>query len=83
MIFKTIISSVDETRKTLALFNKDWNTYKSNWQNANGIFGKIGSVFTPANTISKSDINAIKAYNAQIDVRRHFKWSGDCTVAAN
>ena len=29
MIFKTIDSSVDNTRKTLALFNKDWNTYKT------------------------------------------------------
>lgn len=67
MIFKTITSSVDETRKTLALFNKDWNTYKTNWQNANGVFGKIGSVFTPANAITKSDIEAIKAYNSQID----------------
>ncbi len=67
MIFKTINSSVDETRKTLALFNKDWNTYKRNWQNANGVFGKIGSVFTPANAITKSDIEAIKAYNSQID----------------
>ena len=67
MIFKTINSSVDETRKTLALFNKGWNTYKRNWQNANGVFGKIGSVFTPANAITKSDIEAIKAYNSQID----------------
>ena len=67
MIFKTINSSVDETRKTLALFNKDWSTYKRNWQNANGVFGKIGSVFTPANAITKSDIEAIKAYNSQID----------------
>jgi len=66
-IFKTINSSVDETRKTLALFNKDWNTYKRNWQNANGVFGKIGSVFTPASAITKSDIEAIKAYNSQID----------------
>lgn len=61
MIFKQIDSSVDETRKTLALFNKDWNTYKRNWQNANGVFGKIGSVFTPASAITKSDIEAIKA----------------------
>lgn len=60
MIFKQINSSVDKTRKTLALFNKDWNTYKANWQNANGI-GKIESVFTPANAITKSDIEAIKA----------------------
>ena len=67
MIFKTINSSVDETKKTLALFNKDWNIYKRNWQNANGVFGKIGSVFTPANAITKSDIEAIKAYNSQID----------------
>ncbi len=67
MIFKTINSSVDETRKTLALFNKDWNTYKRNWQNTNGTRGKIGSVFIPANAITKSDIEAIKAYNSQID----------------
>ena len=67
MIFKQINNSVDETRKTIALFNKDWNTYKRNWQNANGVFGKIGSVFIPANAISKSDIEAIKAYNFQID----------------
>ena len=61
MIFKTINDSIDGTRKTLALFNKDWNTYKRNWQNANGVFGKIGSVFTPANAFTQSDINAIKA----------------------
>ena len=67
MIFKTINSSVGETRKTLALFNKDWNTYKRNWQNANGALDKIGSVFSPANAITKSDIEAIKAYNSQID----------------
>lgn len=62
MIFKTINSSIDETRKTLALFNKDWNTYKRNWQNANGVFAK-----TPANAITKSDIEVIKAYNSQFD----------------
>ena len=67
MIFKTITNSVDETRQSVALFNKDWATYKRNWENAEGFFGKIGSVFTPANAITKSDINAIKAYNAQID----------------
>lgn len=66
-IFKTITSSVDESRQTLALFNKDWETYKRNWQNANGIGGKLGSIFTPANAITKSDIEAIKAYNSQID----------------
>lgn len=66
-IFKTITSSVDESRQTLALFNKDWETYKRNWQNANGIGGKLGSIFTPANAITKSDIEAIKAYNLQID----------------
>lgn len=65
MIFKTINSSVNETKKTLSLFNKDWNTYKRNWQNANGVFCKIGSIFTPA--ISKNDIEAINAYNSQID----------------
>lgn len=66
-IFKTITSSVDESRQTLALFNKDWETYKRNWQNANSIGGKLGSIFTPANAITKSDIEAIKAYNSQID----------------
>lgn len=67
MIFKTNTSSVDESRQTLALFNKDWETYKRNWHNADGIGGKLGSIFTPANAITKSDIEAIKAYNSQID----------------
>ncbi len=51
-IFKTINSSVDNARKTLALFNKDWNTYKTNWQNANGFWGKVGSVFAPSKSTS-------------------------------
>ena len=58
MIFKTITSSVDESRKTLALFNKDWNTYKTNWQNANGIGGKIGSIF------ASSKVRALSFFDA-------------------
>lgn len=34
MIFRTIKSSIDDTRQTLGLFNKDWNTFKSNFVNA-------------------------------------------------
>ena len=30
-IFKTMQSSIDKSRQTLGLFNKDWNTFKSNW----------------------------------------------------
>lgn len=68
MIFKTINSSVGETRKTLALFNKDWNTYKRNWQNANGVFGKIGSVFssskgTSNNIISNDQLQILRNWN--------------------
>ena len=53
-IFKTINSSVDDTRKTLALFNKDWNTYKTNWQKgfaSNGFAGGIKSTFQSSNSI--------------------------------
>ena len=67
MIFKQINSSVDETRKTLALFNKDWNTYKSNWQNANGLFGKIGSVFSSSKGISNNIIS-----NDQLQILRNW-----------
>lgn len=49
------------------MFNKDWNTYKTNWENANGVFGKIGSIFSSTNALSETDITAIKAYNDQID----------------
>ena len=56
-IFTQIDSSVDKTRKTLALFNKDWNTYKTNWQNANGIGGKIDSIFASA----KANVSVISA----------------------
>lgn len=68
-IFKTITSSVDESRKTLALFNKDWNTYKTNWQNANGIGGKIGSIFassnanTSASVISNDQVQILRNWN--------------------
>ena len=66
-MFKQIDSSVDKTRKTLALFNKDWNTYKTNWQNANGISDKINSIFTSynANTsvISDEQIRILRNWN--------------------
>ena len=54
MIFKTKDSSVDSTRKTLSLFNKDWNTYKTNWQQGfsqNGISGGIKSIFQSSNSV--------------------------------
>lgn len=66
MIFKTITSSVDENRKTLALFNKDWNTYKSNWQNANSLSAKVGSLFSSNNnnsTISQQQIQILRNWN--------------------
>lgn len=67
-IFKTIISSVDESRKTLALFNKDWNTYKTNWQNANGIGGKIGSIFTSSNANTSASVIS----NDQVQILRNW-----------
>lgn len=68
MIFKTIDHSVDKTRKTLALFNKDWNTYKTNWQNGfsqNGILGGLKSIFKSNNTsvISKEQIQILRNWN--------------------
>lgn len=66
MIFTIINNSVDNTRQSLALFNKDWDTYKKNWQDADGFWNKIGSVFS-SNAITASDVEAIKAYNAQIE----------------
>lgn len=66
MIFKQIDSSVDKTRKTLALFNKDWYTYKTNWQNANGISSKIGSIFSSSN-VNKSVIS-----NEQVQILRNW-----------
>lgn len=64
-IFKTINSSVDDTRKTLALFNKDWNTYKTNWQNANGFWGKVGSVFAPSKStsVAPQQLQILKNWN--------------------
>lgn len=69
MIFKTIDSSVDSTRKTLALFNKDWNTYKTNWQQGfsqNGVAGGIKSIFQSSNSksvISKDQLQILKNWN--------------------
>lgn len=69
MIFKTIDSSVDSTRKTLALFNKDWNTYKTNWQQGfsqNGVAGGIKSIFQSSNSnsvISKDQLQILRNWN--------------------
>lgn len=60
-IFSTIDDSVDKNRKTLALFNKDWDTYKKNWQNSTGgINSKLGTIF------NSNDINCLKEYNKQL-----------------
>ena len=48
MIFKTIEDSVDKTRSKLILFNKDWETYKKNWEKGvskSGFIGGIKSIF--------------------------------------
>lgn len=66
-IFKTIQDSVDNTKTKLLLFNKDWNTYKKNWQNATGIGGKIGSIFTSTNAkttiISNEQVKILRTWN--------------------
>ena len=68
-IFKTINSSVDETRKTLALFNKDWNTYKTNWQQGfsqNGFAGGVKSIFQSSSqnsVISKDQVQILRNWN--------------------
>lgn len=61
MVFKTIESSIDKSRTSLALFNKDWNIFKTNWQNTSGGFGaKFATIF------NSNDINCLKEYNRQI-----------------
>lgn len=61
MVFKTIESSVDKSRTSLALFNKDWNIFKTNWQNASGGFeNKFATIF------NSNDVNCLKEYNQQI-----------------
>lgn len=69
MIFKTITSSVDESRKTLALFNKDWNTYKTNWQKGfsqSGFTGGVKSLFQSSNSnsvISNDQVQILRNWN--------------------
>ncbi len=71
-IFKTINSSVDETRKTLALFNKDLNTYKTNWQQGfsqNGFTGGIKSIFqssSQSSVISNDQFQILRNWNNAI-----------------
>ena len=52
----------------MALFNKDWNTYKTNWQNANGIGGKIGSIFTSSNANTSASVIS----NDQVQILRNW-----------
>lgn len=61
MVFKTIESSIDKSRTSLALFNKDWNIFKTNWQNASGgLKNKFTTIF------NSNDVNCLKEYNSQI-----------------
>ncbi|MCI8327982.1 MAG: hypothetical protein HFI37_09470, partial [Lachnospiraceae bacterium] len=66
-IFKTINDSVDNTKHTLTIFNKDWNTYKANWQKGfsqNGIFGGIKSIFQSSSTSSlKEQMQILRTWN--------------------
>ena len=68
-IFKTITSSVDKSKKTLALFNKDLNTYKTNWQKGfsqNGLTGGIKSIFQSSNSnsvISNEQVQILRNWN--------------------
>ena len=73
MIFKQINSSVDETRKTLALFNKDWNTYKRNWQQGvsqNGFTGGVKSIFKSSSSnsvISSDQVQILRNWNNAVN----------------
>lgn len=68
-IFKTITSSIDESKKSLELFNKDWNIYKTIWQNSNVVGNKIGRIFassdvnTSSSVISKDQIQILRNWN--------------------
>ncbi len=67
MVFKTIQDSIDTTKTKILLFNKDWNTYKKNWQNASTIKDKMGSVFTSSqsnlNGVSKDQLQTLRIWN--------------------
>lgn len=65
-LFRAVQDSLDKSSTKLLLFNKDWSTYKANWQGASGVGGKIGSLFA-SQSLSQSDVEAIRSYNAQID----------------
>lgn len=69
-------SSVDNAKKSINLFNKDWDTYKTNWTNANTvrtfennithepIIVKGGGRFNQlASLFNSNDINCLKEYN--------------------
>lgn len=76
LIFKAIDSSVDGSNKTLALFNKNFDDYKTNWQNSikdwsqynekwigvsrGGLKDQLSSIF------KSNDTNALKEYNRLI-----------------
>jgi len=74
-IFKTMPSSINKSRQSLALFNKDWNIFKSNWSNAtktsiiNQANGQIvslnGGNFKAgiSSLFTNKDINGLKEYN--------------------
>src|SRR5574344_895536 len=61
-IFTSVTSSINSSKKSLGLFNKDFNTFKRNWQQYNGnLSGKSGTIF------KSNDVNSLKAFNQQIN----------------
>ena len=57
MIFKTMPSSIDKSRTALSLFNKDWNIFRTNWQNASGgLKNKFATIFNSNDIKSTVDL---------------------------
>lgn len=69
--FKTLNDSVDGTKGKLTFFNKDWNTYKNNWQQGysqSGITGGIASVFkSNTQVVSRDQIEILRNWNSAVE----------------
>ena len=64
MVFSTVESSITKSGQALGIFKKDWHDVIYDIQNTSGIANKFKAAFS--NTISSTDLDAIKKYNTEI-----------------
>ena len=64
-VFTTMTDSITGATNQLALFGKTFNAIKADWRNSQGVFGKLGSIFSRP-IISNADLTNLRNYGLML-----------------